>query len=147
MLAISRQRSIISGVFCNAMMKAPTEYHSSAKVKMERRPKRSESQLKTSVPMNIPAKQRCDETGEAVQIEQALRRRGEQAFLEKTDRNVGGEEQIVEFKPAAERQECYEVARVAQGRQAIETRRYRDRCIGSHVVPPPTRPSRDRAEL
>ena len=56
MLAISRQRSIVSGVFCKAMMKAPTEYHSSAKVKMDRRPKRSESQLKTSVPINIPAK-------------------------------------------------------------------------------------------
>ena len=36
------------------MMKAPTEYHSSAKVKIERRPKRSDSQLNTSVPMNRP---------------------------------------------------------------------------------------------
>ena len=38
------------------MMKAPIEYHSSAKVKIERRPKRSDSQLKASVPMNMPAK-------------------------------------------------------------------------------------------
>ena len=104
MLAISRQRSIISGVLCNAMMKAPTEYHSSAKVKIERRPKRSESQLKTSVPMNMSGEKRCDETGEAVQIEQAVRRRGEEAFLEQTDGHVGGKEQIVEFKPAAQRQ-------------------------------------------
>ena len=55
MLAINRQRSIVSGVFCNAMTNAPTEYQSSANVKIERRPKRSESQLKTSVPMNMPA--------------------------------------------------------------------------------------------
>ena len=37
------------------MINAPTEYQSSAKVKIERRPKRSETQLKTSVPMNRPA--------------------------------------------------------------------------------------------
>ena len=37
------------------MIKAPTEYQMSAKVKIERRPKRSDSQLKASVPMNSPA--------------------------------------------------------------------------------------------
>ena len=36
------------------MMKAPTEYHNSAKVKIERRPKRSDSQEKAMVPMNRP---------------------------------------------------------------------------------------------
>ena len=55
MLAIKRQRSIVSGVLCNAITNAPTEYQSSANVKIERRPKRSESQLKASVPMNMPA--------------------------------------------------------------------------------------------
>ena len=38
------------------MTSAPIEYQSSAKVKIERRPKRSDTQLKASVPMNIPAK-------------------------------------------------------------------------------------------
>jgi len=36
------------------MTKAPIEYHSSAKVKIERRPNRSDSQLKASVPMKRP---------------------------------------------------------------------------------------------
>ena len=54
MPAMNRHRSIPSGVVWNAMMKAPTEYQSSAKVKIERRPKRSESQLKASVPTNNP---------------------------------------------------------------------------------------------
>jgi len=36
------------------MMKAPIEYQSSANVKIERRPNRSDSQLKASVPMNRP---------------------------------------------------------------------------------------------
>jgi len=55
MLATKRQRSMLSGVFWNAMMKAPTEYQSNEKVKIERRPKRSDSQLKAIVPMNSPA--------------------------------------------------------------------------------------------
>ena len=38
------------------MTSAPIEYQSSAKVKIERRPKRSETQLNASVPMNMPAK-------------------------------------------------------------------------------------------
>ena len=38
------------------MMKAPIEYQSSAKVKIERRPRWSDSQLKASVPTNMPAK-------------------------------------------------------------------------------------------
>ena len=54
------------------MMKAPIEYQSSAKVKIERRPKRSDSQLKASVPMNMPGKACGDQTGEALQVEQAL---------------------------------------------------------------------------
>ncbi len=45
---------MVADVDWNAMMKAPTEYHNSAKVKIERRPKRSDSQLKASVPMNRP---------------------------------------------------------------------------------------------
>ena len=36
------------------MTKAPIEYQSSAKVKIERRPNRSDSQLNASVPMNSP---------------------------------------------------------------------------------------------
>ncbi len=55
MLAMNRHRSMVCGVVWNAMISAPAEYQSSAKVKIERRPKRSESQLKASVPMNIPA--------------------------------------------------------------------------------------------
>src|SRR6516225_1973445 len=38
------------------MTKAPIEYQSSAKVKIERRPNRSDSQLKASVPVNRPRK-------------------------------------------------------------------------------------------
>ena len=38
MLAMKRHRSMVSGVFWNAMINAPTEYHSNAKVKIERRP-------------------------------------------------------------------------------------------------------------
>ena len=36
------------------MTNAPIEYQSSAKVKIERRPNRSESRLNASVPMNKP---------------------------------------------------------------------------------------------
>ncbi len=54
MLAMSRHRSMVSGVFWNAITSAPTEYHNSAKVKIERRPKRSDSQEKASVPMKRP---------------------------------------------------------------------------------------------
>ena len=54
------------------MMKAPTEYHSSAKVKIERRPKRSDSQLKRERADEQAGEQRGDEAGKAVQVEQAL---------------------------------------------------------------------------
>src|SRR5215470_12122697 len=105
------------------MTKAPIEYHSSTKVKIERRPNRSDSQLKASVPMKRPRKQRGDETGKALQIEQPLRGRREDAGLEQADGDIGGEKQVVEFEPAAERQQRHEPAGVARRRQSIEPRR------------------------
>ena len=121
------------------MMKAPIEYHSSAKLKIDRRPKRSDSHENAMVPMNRP-RNSGDKTGKALQIEQALRCRLENTGLEKADRHLGGEEQIVEFEPAAERQQRHQPAGVAGGRQAIESRRNSDcrirRQIRRHVMPP-----------
>src|SRR5208282_1244394 len=83
--------------------------------------------------------QRADETGEAVQVEQTFRGRLEQAFLEQPDRHIGGEEQIVELEPAAERKKRDQLARIARWRQAIEPRRHRDRLSHRHNVSSPWR--------
>ena len=118
------------------MMKAPIEYHSSAKVKIERRPKRSDSQLNTSVPMNRPVNSAATKLAKPLQVEQALGRRREDFRLEQPDGDIGGEEQVVKLEPAAERQQRYQFARVARRRQPIEPRRHRDRHIRRHLCPP-----------
>ena len=81
----------------------------------DRIPKEREGEDRTAaVPVGQPAEreradeqaqeQRGHETGKALEIEQSLRRRREYAGLEQADGDIGGEEQIVEFEPAAERQ-------------------------------------------
>ena len=80
MLAMNRQRSMLSGVCWNAMMNAPIEYQSSAKVKIERRPKRSDNPAEHQRADEHPGKQRGDKTGEAGEIEQTLGGRRENAL-------------------------------------------------------------------
>ena len=52
--ATKRQMSRPKAVVWQAMTMVASEYHSSAKVKIARRPNRSDSQENTSVPTNMP---------------------------------------------------------------------------------------------
>ena len=54
------------------MISAPIEYHSSAKVKIERRPKRSDKPAEGERADEHSGEGRADEAGEAVQVEQAF---------------------------------------------------------------------------
>ncbi len=54
--AINRQRSISAASRINAITSVAAEYQTSEYVKVAFRPKRSDIQLKISVPKNMPAK-------------------------------------------------------------------------------------------
>src|SRR5215472_17266433 len=54
--AIKRQRTKPTSVDCSAMIRVASEYQTRAKVKIVRRPKKSDSGLSNTVPMNMPAK-------------------------------------------------------------------------------------------
>ena len=53
---MKRQISRPNGSDWQAIARVASEYHSSAKVKMVRRPNKSDSGLNTIVPMNMPLK-------------------------------------------------------------------------------------------
>ena len=84
-----------------------------------------------------PGKACGHKAGEAVQVEQPLSRRLEQAGLEHSRRHIGGEEQVVEFEPAAERKKRDQLQSVARRRQAIEARCHRHCAVRRHLVCPP----------
>src|SRR5215469_13769608 len=117
-------------------MKAPIEYQSSAKVKIERRPNRSDSQLNASVPMNRPRNKAATKLAKPFRSKCGRR---EYAGLEQADCHIGREEQIVEFKPAAERQQRYQPPGVARRRHPIEPGCYGDASICGHIISPSIR--------
>src|SRR5665213_3631271 len=67
-----------------------------------------------------PGEQCGNEAGEALHAEQRLGGRREDAALEKAERDVAGEEKVVELEAAAERYQDDEVADVVGLGQAIE---------------------------
>ena len=117
------------------MTSEPSEYHSSAKVKIERRPKRSESQLNAMVPMNRPVNSAAMKLAKPSRSNRPCVVGLNRPPLEQPGRDIGGEEQIVELEPAAERDQGHEPADVAVGRQAVEPRRDRRLRCCRHASP------------
>ena len=54
--ATKRQKTRPTSVDCSAIIRVASEYQTRAKVKIVRRPKKSDSGLSSIVPMNMPAK-------------------------------------------------------------------------------------------
>ena len=61
-----------------------------------------------------PANSAATKLAKPCRSNRPLRGRLEDAGLEQPDRDIGGEEQIVELEPAAERHQCHEPARVSR---------------------------------
>jgi hypothetical protein len=66
---------------------------------------------------------RGDEAREASHAEQRLGRRRKDAAFEQAERDISGQEEVVEFGEAAERQQNNEIANIARLGQTIEPRR------------------------
>ena len=105
------------------MTKVQAEYQRREKLKMERRPKRSATELKQSVPTKSPAKRAATKLAKPCDSQEALGGGREDAAGVEGWSNVGGEEEVVKFEAGAEGEQQDQFAEITGGRQAVEASR------------------------
>ena len=121
---MKRHRFRLKASCWNAITSEAAAYHSSEPVKMTRRPSRSATKPNKGGADEQAEEEGGDKAGNAGGAEQARRGGGEDARFHQPRRDIGRQEQVVEFEEAAQRQQGHPPPEAARGGKRFQSGRY-----------------------
>ena len=137
---ISRQMSRPSASFCSATMMLASVYQISEPTKIFCRPKRSARKPQTNVPMNSPVNSAAMKPATPLRPRKFELAGASTPALHQARRDIGGEQQIVEFEEHAGAEQQDRRPDGSGRRQSVDARRdlpsAQRRCCARHVPRP-----------